>query len=55
MPDYVLVFLVVAVIAGVLNVAGVPATMMVVGISWILFVIGIMSLPIHMVRGKRWP
>ena len=54
---YALMFLVVGVIAGALNLAGVAA--MAVQISWILFLIGIVLLAIHLftnrsVRGS-WP
>jgi uncharacterized membrane protein YtjA (UPF0391 family) len=47
---YALIFLVVGVIAGALNLAGVSAVA--VQISWILFVIGIVLLVIHLVRDR---
>jgi uncharacterized membrane protein YtjA (UPF0391 family) len=47
---YALVFLVVGLIAGVLNLAGVSTVA--VQISWILFVIGIVLLVIHLVTGR---
>ena len=47
---YALVFLVVGVIAGALNFAGVEAVA--VQISWVLFVIGIVLVAIHMVTGR---
>jgi uncharacterized membrane protein YtjA (UPF0391 family) len=47
---YALIFLLVGVIAGALNLAGVSA--MAVQISWILFLIGIVLLVIHLVRGR---
>jgi uncharacterized membrane protein YtjA (UPF0391 family) len=46
-------FLVVGLIAGALNVAGVAA--IAVQISWILFVIGIVLIVIHLVTGRRTP
>ena len=48
-----LMFLVVGLIAGALNVAGVAA--IAVQISWILFVIGIVLIVIHFVTGRRTP
>lgn len=45
-----LVLLVVGVIAGALNLAGVEAVA--VQISWVLFVIGIVLVAIHMVTGR---
>ena len=48
-----LMFLVVGLIAGALNVAGVAA--IAVQISWILFVIGIVLIVIHLVTGRRTP
>jgi len=45
-----LVFLVVGVIAGALNLAGVAAVA--VQISWILFLIGIVLVAIHVVTGR---
>lgn len=48
---FALMFLVVGLIAGALNVAGVAA--IAVQISWILFVIGIVLIVIHLVTGRR--
>ena len=47
---YALLFLVVGLIAGALNLAGVSA--LAVQISWILFVIGVVLLVIHLVTGR---
>ena len=47
---YALVFLVVGLIAAVLNLAGVSTVA--VQISWILFVIGIVLLVIHLITGR---
>ena len=47
---YALVFLVVGVIAGALNLAGVSAVA--VQLSWILFVIGIVLVAIHVITGR---
>lgn len=47
---YALVFLVVGVIAGALNLAGVSAVA--VQISWILFVIGVILVAIHVITGR---
>ena len=47
---YALVFLVVGLIAGALNVAGVSAVA--VQISWILFVIGVVLVAIHLITGR---
>ncbi len=47
---YALMFLVIGVIAGVLNLAGVSAVA--VQISWILFLVGIVLLVIHLVTGR---
>ena len=47
---YALVFMVVGVIAGALNLAGVSAVA--VQISWILFVIGVVLVVIHLVTGR---
>jgi uncharacterized membrane protein YtjA (UPF0391 family) len=47
---YALVFLVVGVIAGALHLAGVSSVA--VQISWILFLIGIVLVAIHLVRGR---
>ena len=50
---FALMFLVVGLIAGALNVAGVAA--IAVQISWILFVIGLVLLVIHLITGRRTP
>ena len=47
---YALIFLVVGVIAGVLNLAGVSEVA--VQISWVLFLVGIVLLVIHLVTGR---
>jgi uncharacterized membrane protein YtjA (UPF0391 family) len=47
---YALVFLVVGLIAGALNLAGVSAVA--VQISWILFLIGVILVAIHLVTGR---
>jgi len=47
---YALVFLVVGLIAGALNLAGVSAVA--VQISWVLFLIGIVMVAIHLVTGR---
>jgi uncharacterized membrane protein YtjA (UPF0391 family) len=47
---YALMFLVVGVIAGALNLAGVSAVA--IQISWILFLVGIVLLVIHLVTGR---
>jgi len=47
---YALVFLVVGLIAGALNLAGVSAVA--VQISWILFLIGAALIVIHLVTGR---
>ena len=47
---YALMFLVVGVIAGALNMAGVAAVA--VQISWILFLIGIVLLVIHLLTNR---
>jgi uncharacterized membrane protein YtjA (UPF0391 family) len=47
---YALVFLVVGLIAGALNLVGVSAIAM--QISWILFVIGVVLVVIHLVTGR---
>jgi uncharacterized membrane protein YtjA (UPF0391 family) len=47
---YAVVFLVVGLIAGALNLAGVAG--IAVQISWILFVIGIVLVVIHLVTGR---
>ena len=50
---FALMFLVVGLIAGALNLAGVAA--IAVQISWILFVIGIVLVVIHLFTGRRTP
>ena len=50
---FALVFLVIGLIAGVLNLAGVAA--IAVQISWILFVIGIILVAIHLIMGRSTP
>jgi uncharacterized membrane protein YtjA (UPF0391 family) len=50
MLHYALVFLVVGLIAGALNLAGVSGVA--VQISWILFLIGLVLVAIHMVTGR---
>jgi len=50
---FALLFLIVGLIAGALNIAGVAA--IAVQISWILFVIGIVLVVIHLVTGRRTP
>jgi uncharacterized membrane protein YtjA (UPF0391 family) len=47
---FALLFLIVGLIAGALNIAGVAA--IAVQISWILFVIGIVLVVIHLVTGR---
>jgi uncharacterized membrane protein YtjA (UPF0391 family) len=47
---YALVFLVVGLIAGALNLAGVSSVA--VQISWILFLIGIVLVAVYMVTGR---
>ncbi len=47
---YAFMFLVIGLIAGALNLAGV--SMVAVQISWILFVIGIVLLLIHLITGR---
>jgi uncharacterized membrane protein YtjA (UPF0391 family) len=47
---YALIFMVVGVIAGALNLAGVSAVA--VQISWILFLVGVVLLGIHLVTGR---
>ena len=47
---YALVFLIVGLVAGALNLAGVSAVA--VQISWVLFVIGIVLVAIHVVTGR---
>jgi uncharacterized membrane protein YtjA (UPF0391 family) len=48
---YALMFLVVGVIAGVLQLAGVAAVA--VQISWVLFLIGIVLVAIHVITGRN--
>ena len=50
---YALVFLVVGLIAGALNLAGVSTVA--VQISWILFLVGIVMVVIHVVTGRTAP
>ena len=47
---YALVFLIVGVIAGTLNLAGVSAVA--VQISWVLFLVGIVLVAIHLITGR---
>jgi len=47
---YALVFLVIGVIAGALNLAGVSAVA--VQISWVLFLVGIVLVAIHVITGR---
>jgi uncharacterized membrane protein YtjA (UPF0391 family) len=47
---FALLFLVVGLIAGALNLAGVAA--IAVQISWILFVIGVVLVVIHLITGR---
>lgn len=47
---YALVFLIVGLIAGALNLAGVST--IAVQISWILFLIGLVLIAIHVVTGR---
>ena len=47
---YALMFLVVGLMAGVLNLAGVSTVA--VQISWVLFVVGIVLLVIHWIKGR---
>ena len=47
---FALMFLVVGLIAGALNLAGVAA--IAVQISWILFVIGVVLVVIHLITGR---
>ena len=51
MLNYALVFLVVGLIAGALNLAGVSTVA--VQISWVLFLIGIVLVAIHLVSKRR--
>jgi uncharacterized membrane protein YtjA (UPF0391 family) len=50
MLSYALMFLVVGLIAGALNLAGVSTVA--VQISWMLFVVGIVLLVIHLISGR---
>ena len=50
---YALVFLVVGLIAGALNLAGVSTVA--AQISWILFLIGLVLVAIHVVQGRAVP
>lgn len=50
---FALMFLVVGLIAGALNLAGVSA--IAVQISWILFVVGVILVVIHLITGRRTP
>ncbi|MGB4066440.1 MAG: DUF1328 domain-containing protein [Nitrospira sp.] len=50
MLNYALMFLVVGLIAGALNLAGISTVA--VQISWMLFVIGIVLLVIHWITGR---
>ena len=50
MLNYALMFLVVGLIAGSLNLAGVSTVA--VQISWVLFVVGIVLLVIHWITGR---
>ena len=47
---YALIFLVVGVISGAMNLAGISAVA--VQISWVLFLVGIVLLVIHLVTGR---
>jgi uncharacterized membrane protein YtjA (UPF0391 family) len=51
MLHYALVFMVVGLIAGALNLAGVSAVA--VQISWILFLIGMVLVAVHLVSNRR--
>lgn len=53
MLHYALVFLVVGLIAGALGLAGVAAVA--TQIAWILFLIGVVLLVIHLLRGRVPP
>jgi uncharacterized membrane protein YtjA (UPF0391 family) len=50
MLNYALMFLVVGLIAGALNFAGISTVA--VQISWMLFVVGIVLLVIHWIKGR---
>ncbi len=50
---FALVFLIIGLIAGALNMAGIAA--IAAQISWILFVVGIVLIVIHLVIGRRTP
>lgn len=47
---YALVFLIVGLIAGALNLSGVSAVA--VQISWVLFIIGVVLVAIHVITGR---
>jgi uncharacterized membrane protein YtjA (UPF0391 family) len=47
---FALIFLVIGLIAGALNLAGISA--IAVQISWILFVIGVVLVAIHLITGR---
>jgi uncharacterized membrane protein YtjA (UPF0391 family) len=47
---YALAFLVIGLIAGALNIAGVAA--IAIQISWILFLVGVILVVIHLVTGR---
>ena len=47
---YALVFLIVGVVAGALNLAGVSAVA--AQISWVLFLVGIVLVAIHVITGR---
>ena len=51
MLHYALMFLIVGLIAGALGLSGVAAVAS--QIAWVLFLIGIVLLVVHMVRGRR--
>jgi len=50
MLSYALMFLVVGLIAGALNLAGISTVA--VQISWVLFVVGIVLLVVHWITGR---
>ena len=53
MLGYALTFLIVGLIAGLLGMAGIAAVATQIG--WILFLIGVVLLIVHMVRGRMPP
>jgi uncharacterized membrane protein YtjA (UPF0391 family) len=53
MLHYALVFLIVGLIAGALDMAGVAAVA--TQISWILFLIGVVLILIHLIKGRVPP